>query len=134
MLVRLPRFFNMSKIHFNWKVGTDHLCKITNPQKLNYGKIVIVHRGNYMFYSGDHDDWCEENYAEDDFVVTDVAGPSDVMVKVDNDNYWNKFTAETARMLFTGVDFSKMILHEKEIARNAVIWAKALTEELKNEL
>ena len=55
-------------------------------------------------------------------------------VRVDDDDYWNKFTAETARMLFTGVNFSEMRLHEKETARTAVIWAKALTEELKNQL
>ena len=123
----------MGKIHFEWKVGTDHLCRITNSQKLNYGKIVIVHRGNYTYYTGDHDDWCEENYTEDDFVVTDVNGPSDVRVNVDEEQYWREFTAETARQLFIARE-PKLMSERKNIAQWSVRWAQELTEELKNNL
>ena len=120
----------MSKINFNWKVGYAHLCKITNPQKDNYGKIIRVYRGNSCFYSRDHDDWYEEDYDQDDFIVTDANNEGNtVKVNVDDDEYWNEFTAITAREIFIRRMNSETIY--KSMAKLAVKAAKALTDELK---
>lgn len=121
----------MSKINFNWKVGDAHLCKITNPKKDNYGKIIRVYRGKSCFYSNDHDDWYEEDYDQNDFIVTDVNNEtSSVKVNVDNENYWNAFTSITAREIFIKME-PKLPGNEKDMAKRAVRFAKALTEELK---
>ena len=122
----------MSKINFNWKVGYAHLCKITNPQKDNYGKIIRVYRGNSCFYSRDHDDWYEEDYNQDDFIVTDVDNEtSSVKVNVDNENYWKAFTSITARQIFINMQPGVVVGTEEDMAKTAVRFAVALTEELK---
>ena len=121
----------MSKINFNWKVGEVHLCKITNPQKDNYGKIIRVYRGKSCFYSRDHDDWYEEDYQENDFEVRDVDNESDTVdVNVNNENYWKEFTINTAREIFVKME-PKFPGNEEGLAKSAVEFAKALTEELK---
>ena len=121
----------MSKINFDWKVGDPHFCKITNPKKDNYGNIVRVYRGgNGLFYSKDHDDWYEEDYDQDDFIVTDANNEGNtVKVNVDDDEYWNEFTAITAREIFIRRMNSETIY--KSMAKLAVKAAKALTDELK---
>lgn len=122
----------MSKINFNWKVGEVHLCKITNPKKDNYGKIIRVYRGRGdYFFSNDHDDWYEEDYEANDFEVRDVDNESDtVNVNVNNENYWREFTITTAREIFVKME-PKLIGNEKDMAKSAVKFAKALTAELK---
>ena len=121
----------MSKINFNWKVGEAHLCKITNPKKDNYGKIIRVYRGKVVFYSNDHDDWYEEEYQADDFIVRDADNESDTVdVNVNNENYWREFTINTAREIFVKME-PKFPGNEEGLAKSAVEFAKALTEELK---
>ena len=62
----------MSKINFNWKVGEVHICKITNPKKDNYGKMIRVYRGKPCLYYRDDDGRYEEDYNKDDLMVSDV--------------------------------------------------------------
>ena len=58
-----------------WQDGKTYRVKIINQVFLNFGKVVEVNcgtvHGEFCFWTNETEDWDEEFYTDDDFVLVD---------------------------------------------------------------
>lgn len=122
----------MQKI--DWGRGVDHLCRITNPEKKNYGQKVRLHKGyGQAFFMDEYEtDTPSYTYSVEDFEVLDVED-SEISVKIDN-NYWQHFRNETARnalMVIIGKEYNPE--YDTCYVEQAVCLADELVKRLKGD-